>query len=421
MSTTNLNETARIFDYFVVCGLPPVLTKDGPTNLTPHEHEQLLFKNIEMESSKIETDKLEPIVDIAILNKSLNEVVPHGYECLWLTPAGHSANLTPDFFKQSEMFILIRRGLDKPPISDIGIFYDGGRERIMDGCTVINKTVDGHSANLNQASNFNADKIFVTYRRSTELSCNALAVIDVCVILKSKGENAPHSYNEIKREINKGLFGPSVFICYKKAWIPAPQIKYIPSVLYRYPTADHSYLPFPNEIAQFGLPMGATIEAWPKNINRNSFYLKPSFSTFVLNINSDDGIIMEKVYGTALTFYEDFETDKLLNEQKMLKDRIRNDLGDLHSIKCLVLLSRFSLFDTFKKFLLFLFDKYTNLEQLNKRSNEVIIPIERYLSYLIFEVPFPTQQKPTVLVNLNEREEDCLSVHLPYECILPQS
>jgi hypothetical protein len=437
MSTTAhlSDEAARIFDYFVICGLPAQLTAQNDNNnlslpgnslnqLTQHEHDQLLFRNIELESSKPENDKLEPIVDIAVLNKSLNEVVPHGYECLWLTPAGHSANLCPDLFKQSEFFLLIRRGLDKPPISDIGIFYDTGRERIMEGCSVIRTTVDGYSANLNQSSNFNADKIFVTYRRATELACNSLAVIDVCVIVKSKGENAPHSYNEIKRELNKGMFGPSVYICYKKAWIPAPQVKYTPSVLYRYPHVDHSYLPFPNEVASFGLPMGASIESWPKNIQKNSHYLKPAFSTFVLNVNSDDGVIMEKVYGTALTFYEDFDESKLIRVQRLLLESLvggaaKSDTRDLHSIKCLILLSRFPLFDTFKKFLLFIFEKYTNKDSI--RVNDIVIPIERYLSFMIYEVPFPTQHKPSVLVNLNEREEDCLSVNLPHECILPQS
>jgi hypothetical protein len=446
MSATHLSdEASRIFDYFVVCGLPPQLTaqQDNSTinkdqaslglpagtslnQLTQVEHDQLLFKNVELESSKPEADMREPIIEIAVLNKSLHEVVPLGYECLWLTPAGHSANLCPDLFKQTEFFLLIKRGLDKEPILDIGVFYENGRERIMDGCTVIRTTVDGYSANLNQTSNFNADKIFVTYRRACKdaYACNSLAVIDVCVIVKNKGETAPHSYNEIKRELSKGMFGSSVYICYKKAWMPAPQIKYNPGVLYRYPHVDHSYLPFPNEVASFGLPMGASIESWPKTIESNSHYLRPSFSTFVLNVNSEDGVVMEKVYGTALNFYEDFDESKLIRVQKLLFNTLVGEnqtaTRDLHSIKCLILLSRFPLFDTFKKFLLFIFEKYSRKES-TILANEIVIPIERYLYYMIYEVPFPTQQKPSVLVNLNEREEDCLSINLPHECILPQS
>ncbi len=44
-----------------------------------------------------------------------------------------------------------------------------------------------------------------------------------------KGELAPHTFLEIPKNLNRGLFGASIFLCYKKAWISAPQIKYLPS------------------------------------------------------------------------------------------------------------------------------------------------------------------------------------------------
>lgn len=45
---------------------------------------------------------------------------------------------------------------------------------------------------------------------------------------------APHSFNVINKSSNRSLLGSlgvssSIFICYKKSWIPAPQIKYTPS------------------------------------------------------------------------------------------------------------------------------------------------------------------------------------------------
>ena len=40
---------------------------------------------------------------------------------------------------------------------------------------------------------------------------------------------------------------------------------------------------------------------------------------------------------------------------------------------------------------------------------------------MIFDVPYPTFQKPRVLVNLTENEHDCFSINLPDECVLPQS
>jgi len=82
---------------------------------------------------------------------------------------------------------------------------------------------------LERSEGFLFFTLSVTFRQSNELACNALAVVEVCVIIKSKGEQAPHTFNEIPKNLNRGLFGASVFLCYKKAWIPAPQIKYLPS------------------------------------------------------------------------------------------------------------------------------------------------------------------------------------------------
>ena len=355
--------------------LPPKLTNRSPTdheNLTEDDEDRFLYPRSEYElSQKLESDRIDPIIELAILNKTLNESVPLGYECLWLTPSGHSANLLGDsLFKSNEMFLCIKRGRDKPPITDIGILYEN-KETVMEGCQEIRETVGRSSANLNNSS-FNADRVYLTYRRGAELACNSLAVIDVCVINKSKGEIAPHSFNEIQKSMSKSLIGSSVYLCYKKTWIPAPQIKYPPVVVYRYPKVDHTDLPFPNEIATFCLPMGAVIESWPKTISSISNN-KPVFNTFVLNVNSDDGCITEKVYGSSITFYEEFDKAKLTTKQEFLLGHSRTDESKtLHSNKSLVILSRHALFDSFKSFLMFLFNKYTKLNTLTS-----LIPIER--------------------------------------------
>lgn len=196
--------------------------------------------------------------------------------------------------------------------------------------------------------------------------------------------------------------------------------------MYKYPQTDHLDLPFPTEMSYFGLPMGATIESWPlKNDqsikNVSLIDLKPVFSTFVLNVNSEDGSIIEKVYGSVITFYENFDKNKLTDDQcEMLKFERNDQNKTLHSNKSLVILSRHPIFETYKSFLFFLFNKYTYKINL-KTDDNLIIPIERYLSYLIFDVPFPTTQKPRVLVHLTEWEKDNLIVNLPSEIVLPQS
>ncbi len=62
-------------------------------------------------------------------------------------------------------------------------------------------TPGGHSGNVNNATNLST---FLTYRRATEMSpCNELVVMDVCVIVGSKGEEPPHSFMKIDKTLNK--------------------------------------------------------------------------------------------------------------------------------------------------------------------------------------------------------------------------
>jgi DENN domain-containing protein 4 len=184
-------------------------------------------------------------------------------------------------------------------------------------------------------------------------------------------------------------------------------------------------LPFPKEIAMFGLPMGAVIESWPNSINVDNLK-KPVFSTFVLNITSDDGSVLnEKVYGSSLAFYEEIENPSITNKINSIlgfnqeKDLSSSNSRKLYANKSLILLSRNPFFKSFKKFLLFIFNYYAKKENLLHEKG--FVPLERYLCYLIYEIPYPSQQKPRVLINLTEKDEDCLSINMPNECQLPQS
>ena len=112
----NIKNQSRLADYFSIVGLPPQLTavinnseeikekydnnNDNKKNKNDYELERckLLDSNLEFEYSQQRylSDKKDPIVDLAILNKNLNETVPIGYECVWLTPNGNSANLVSE-------------------------------------------------------------------------------------------------------------------------------------------------------------------------------------------------------------------------------------------------------------------------------------------------------------------------------------
>lgn len=89
----------QIADYFFVAGLEE--------------------KNIDRDVIASTQPKL-PIVDLAIINKTLGEKVPKGFDCCELTPTNFPANLNHGSLIAPEMYLCFRRGNKKPPITDIG-------------------------------------------------------------------------------------------------------------------------------------------------------------------------------------------------------------------------------------------------------------------------------------------------------------
>lgn len=182
------------------------------------------------------------------------------------------------------------------------MLYDG-HERIMSDAEIVTETPGGRIANVNNSSS----KIFLTYRRARpDMPCNELVVTDLCVIVQSKGERPPHAFCLIYKTLNKGYMGSDVYLCYKKSMYRPKLISYQPEILLRYPTVDHNDFPLNlcPSVPLFCLPMGASLEAWPHvKEGEKRKPTSPVFSTFVLTVN--DGTY--KVYGSALTFYEDFE------------------------------------------------------------------------------------------------------------------
>uniref|UniRef100_A0A668ACH9 DENN domain containing 4A n=1 Tax=Myripristis murdjan TaxID=586833 RepID=A0A668ACH9_9TELE len=147
--------------------------------------------------------------------------------------------------------------------------------------------------------------------------------------------------------------------------------------------------------------MGATIECWPAQTK----YSLPVFSTFVLT-----GASGEKVYGAAIQFYEPYP-------QECLTDKQRSQLGllapDPHKpfSNCICLLSHWPFFDAFRKFLTFLY-RYSI-------SGPHALPIEKHISHFMHKVPFPSSQRPRILVQLSPH--DSLMLSQPVSSPLPLS
>lgn len=355
----------RVADYFVIAGLP--------------ENPEFLEDNYMTEGYQKNLQNQIPITDIGVIFPSLDETVPEGFEIITHTPTGLSADLNHGSLRTIECYICYRRGRDKPPLVDIGVIYEG-KEQLMADAELVVESVGKHLANVNNSSS----KIFITYRRgNTEMPCNALVVTDICVVIASKGESPPHAFCCINKNLNRGIVGSDVFLCYKKSMNRAKSITYKPEILFRYPMKDISNFPFPNSVPLFCLPMGATLEMWPNGITQP----KPIFSTFVLTVSD----AKYKIYGSSVSFYERFSESKLTEEQKEILGYFNEDDCTLNVIKSICVLSHWPFSEAFKSWLLFLYYSMKNPDPLQ-------IPLEAYITQLIDDVPFPT---PRTLLQLN--------------------
>nr|XP_013010521.1 DENN domain-containing protein 4C [Cavia porcellus] len=381
----------RVTDYFVVAGLTDTST--------PLDQE---INRLDIKSAGPKA----PITDIAIIIKSAGEEVPEGYTCVEATPSALQANLNYGSLKSPELFLCYKRGRDKPPLIDIGVLYEG-KERLIPGCEVIQATPYGRCANVNNSST-TSQRIFVTYRRAPPVRPqNSLAVTDICVIVTSKGETPPHTFCKVDKNLNCGMWGSSVFLCYKKSVPASNAIAYKAGLIFRYPEDDYESFPLSESVPLFCLPMGATIECWDPQTK----YPLPVFSTFVLT-----GSSAEKVYGAAIQFYEPYSrellTEKQLMQLGLLTPVERKVVSkSINSNKCICLLSHWPFFEAFRKFLMFIYKLSV--------SGPHPLPIEKYISYFMQNIPFPSPQRPRILVQLSAH--DALTLSQPVSTPLPLS
>uniref|UniRef100_A0A8B9VSD8 DENN domain containing 4A n=1 Tax=Anas zonorhyncha TaxID=75864 RepID=A0A8B9VSD8_9AVES len=237
-------------------------------------------------------------------------------------------------------------------------------------------------------------------------------ITDVTVIIKSLGEEVPQGYkcidvtpSGLSADLNNGsLVGPQIYLCYPTVnfstitYVTASLQIAFKGLICRYPEEDYESFPLPESVPLFCLPMGATIECWPSN----SKYPLPVFSTFVLT-----GASAEKVYGAAVQFYESYPEENLTEKQKSqlgLTAAVEGKSDACRTVqtnKCICLLSHWPFFDAFKKFLTFLY-RYSI-------SGPHVLPIEKHISHFMHKVPFPSPQRPRILVQLSPHDNLILS------------
>ncbi|XP_073493462.1 DENN domain-containing protein 4B [Phyllobates terribilis] len=361
----------KLVDYFVVAGLTGT------------------SRPLEEESRQRPARPAELVTDVAVIIRSQAEEVPHGFTCIEKTPGGHTADLSSNFITNQQMYLCYRRSRDKMPITELGVHYEG-KETLRPGFQVIDTTPYSHSANLSSGAPGHP-KTFLTYKRAPEsLGLNTLGVMDICIISPSKGDSTPHTFCKVDRNLNTSMFGPALFLCYKKAMAKVHSLVYEAGVISRFPETDSEMFPFPELVPIFCLPMGATIESW----SLSTKYHLPVFSTFVLTGASGD-----KVYGAAIQFYEAYPREELTEKQCQrlgllsVVDKRPVSSKSVQTKKSICVLSRWPIFEVFQKFLTFIY-RYSI-------SGPHVLPIEKHISNFMFNVPFPSPQRPRILIQMS--------------------
>jgi hypothetical protein len=393
MSNPDDEENRRIFEHFIVAGL-----SENPEELTPLEHE----------CGNKPNEVLAPITDITVIFPGYGEKIPAGFTCIETTPSGFPADLNHGSLRTHSAFLCFKRGYHKPPLVDIGIMDEGKNERPMEDSTVIQYTPSGRSANVSNSSS----PLYFTYRRCRITGPpHQLVITNIVVVITSKNESAPHTFYKIDKNLNKAVVGSDVYVAYKKAQSCCRRIAYKPAVLDCFPKTDGE-----NDLAQnvpiFALPMGALIESW----SSKSGAPDQLFSTCVLT-----DAVGTKYYGASLTFYEKYTKELTQHQKEMLSFDIETknenvEGDDNESIaassssskeatisseqvffmnKSICIVSRHPLFDSFRRFLYYVY-------LISAQPSNQKIPIERYISHLMYEVPFPTPLRPRVLVQLGD-------------------
>ncbi|XP_054033539.1 LOW QUALITY PROTEIN: DENN domain-containing protein 4B [Dryobates pubescens] len=380
----------QLVDYFVVAGLTDTsrpLEEEGQQQRAarPSEH----------------------ITDVAVIIRSQGEEVPHGFTCIETTTSGHPVDLNAGLLNNPQMFICYKRSRDKPPLIELGVHYEG-KDRPKPGYKILDTTPYSRSANLNSGGPGH-QRTFLTYRRAAEPHGHStLGVTDICLIMPSKGESTPHTFCRVDKNLNTSMWGPALYLCYKIAMAKANTLVYEAGLLGRYPEQDSEAFPLPESVPVFCLPMGATIESWPDDTK----YPLPVFSTFVLTGASGD-----KVYGAAIQFHEAFPRERLSEKQSLrlgllsVVDRRPVPGRSLQARKSICVLSHWPFFDVFRKFLMFIY-RYSI-------SGPHVLPLETHISHFMHNVPFPSPQRPRILVQMSPY--DSLLLCRPVSSPLPLS
>lgn len=158
------------------------------------------------------------------------------------------------------------------------------------------------------------------------------------------------------------------------------KLAYTPTILDRYPLEDHS---------DSQLPTGLTLFCLPDGLHISNIQKPPIFFSFIQT--SDNG---SQLIGSCLTFYEELNELQRNSLNYLFDHHEGSDISSeamkhikFYVPKCLCLLSQWPFISSFKKFLCHIY---------RLSLSPCAIPLERYISNFLNDVPAPPPGKVEV-------------------------
>uniref|UniRef100_A0A2K6F4M2 DENN domain containing 4A n=1 Tax=Propithecus coquereli TaxID=379532 RepID=A0A2K6F4M2_PROCO len=279
-------------------------------------------------------------------------------------------------------------------------------------------------------------------------------ITDVSVIIKSLGEEVPRDYicidvtpTGLSADLNNGsLVGPQIYLCYRRGRDKPPLTdlgvlydwkerlkqgcEIIQSTPYGRPanisgstSSQRIYITYRRAsenmtqntlavtdiciiIPSKGETPPHTFCKVDKNLN-NSMWGSAVYLCYKKSVAKTNTVS----YKAGLICRYPQEDYELLLGLTSSADGKSDSSKTIHTSKCICLLSHWPFFDAFRKFLTFLY-RYSI-------SGPHVLPIEKHISHFMHKVPFPSPQRPRILVQLSPH--DSLILSQPVSSPLPLS
>jgi len=378
-----------------------------------------------------------PVVDICIIFSDHGEKIPAGYECIVRTPLGYKGDCNSGWFGGEAVYICFKRVYDAKLSSSETMIIDikliiFNKEKTPEGYELIKTSRTGVlPGNINYG--FTGNSIYLAVKRAPyepsirERYHSLIPIVDICMINLTKREPVPWGYEMLQHSTNEGNWtGNKMHLCVKRAegcgMLDTPLTAALTD---RVPRVDHVDFPLPEEIALFTTPNGIDLmEREKTNVPL------PQYFSFVLTV--EDG---SHVHASCLTFYEAIDNDTTvqyletgydrylqimsksttdLRIQRQLEASLLKESDDslyyIYAPVQLCILSRFPFYRELKQFLMLLY-------QISISGTS--IPIEKYISQMIFELPVPVPGAAGFLLRFRSDSLNGVRFSLPPDNGLP--